>query len=278
MNACIERLHVYPVKSLRGYETECAELTPTGLRWDRQWLVIDGRGRFLSQRAVPAMARIRTSVTPSALVLERDGLPACEIALELQDGVGFTTEIWGDRCEVVDQGDAAAGWLARALGEGHAPRLVRMAPGYDRPQKRPDRYGQATTTFFADTAPFLVVSTGSLAALNRALADDGLTPVPMNRFRGNIVVEGLEAFAEQSAKTLTGPAYRLGLRYPRERCVVTTIDQQTGQKDPGDAPFATLRRINPMPDNPMGPAFGMLSVLESAPGVMTRVGDAVRLS
>ena len=77
----------------------------------------------------------------------------------------------------------------------------------------------------------------------------------MNRFRANIVVEGLNAFEEHTITSLEGPGYRLGIRYPRERCVMTTMDQFTGVKHPRGEPFATLRRINPMPDNPKGPAF-----------------------
>ncbi len=273
MDSVITQLCVFPVKSLRGIILETATLTGHGLAGDRDWLVLDSAGRFLGQRNIPAMATVGTALQGSELVLSREGLEDCRVAIDGTDGERRVTEVWGDRCEVIDQGEAAAAWLARALGTDDPPRLVRMAPGYARPQKKPERYGAGTTTFFADTAPFLVTNVRSLIALNAALAEAGREAVPMDRFRANIVIEGLEAFAEHGVKTLEGPGYRLGLRYPRERCVMTTIDQATGARDPRGEPFATLRRINPMPDNPRGPAFGELAVLEAGDGAAIAVGD-----
>ncbi len=269
----VHSLHVYPVKSLRGIDLDSAELTATGLRHDRAWLAIDDQHRFLSQRRLPAMARVTTALDTDALELGAKGLPPCRVSFDRDPGPTLRTEVWGDVCEVTDEGDAVAAWLKRALGTAFMPRLVRMAPAYDRPQKRPERYGSGTHTFFADTAPFLVAGVGSLDRLNRSLREDGHHAVPMDRFRANVVVDGLAPFGEHGLESLHGPGYRLGLRYPRERCVMTTMDQATGEKDPAGEPFNTLRRINPMPDNPRGPAFGELAVLEAGAGLTIRVGD-----
>ncbi len=277
MSVQIHSLHVYPVKSFRGIDLDSAELTATGLRHDRAWLVIDEQRRFLSQRRLPAMARVATSLHRDALELGCDGLPACRVPFQRGPGPTLRTEVWGDPCDVIDEGDGAAAWLKQALETTFTPRLVRMAPAYDRPQKRPERYGSGTHTFFADTAPFLVAAVSSLERLNQSLRDGGQDVVPMDRFRANVVISGLEAFAEHGLQALEGPGYRLGLRYPRERCVMTTMDQATGERDPAGEPFNTLRRINPMPDNPKGPAFGELAVLEQGAGVTIRAGDSLEI-
>lgn len=272
----VTALKVHPVKSLRGFSVPSTRFTPEGLAWDRAWLLIDSQGQFLSQRRHPRMATVETAVTEEALVLTREGHGACSVPLAPLDGERRVTEVWGDRCEVVDQGDPVSSWLGSALELDTAPRLVRMAPGYRRPGKRPERYGEATP-LFADTAPLLVANEASLDALNSALVEGGQAPVPMSRFRANIVLSGLEAFGEHELQALRGPGYRLGLRYPRERCVVTTIDQRTGHKDPSGEPFRTLRRLNPMPggDRRSGPAFAELAVLEAGNGATISVGDAL---
>lgn len=274
MPIVIRSLHVYPVKSLRGIDLRQATLTLRGLAQDRAWLIVDKADRFLTQRRLPAMARIATALTDGGLRLEAKGQAPLDIPFAPPDGVRRSTAVWDDPCEVVDEGDAAARWLAQALGEEHGPRLVRMAPDYRRPQPRPDRYGAGTTVQFADTAPLLVTNLASLAVLNEALARDGHPPAPMDRFRANAVVDGLEAFEEHRLTALTGPGYRWGLRYPRERCVVITMDQATGERAPSGEPFATLKRLNPMPGK-SGPAFGELAVVEAGDGATVSVGDVL---
>ena len=274
MTVVIRSLHVYPVKSFRGIDLERATLTGQGLAHDRSWLVLDREDRFLTQRRLPAMARVTTALTRDGLCLEAAGQAPLDIPFAAPEGRRRSTEVWDDPCEVVDEGDAAASWLAEALGDEYGPRLVRMAPDYRRPQPRPDRYGAGTTVQFADTAPLLLTNVASLAALNEHLAVDGHQTVPMDRFRANVVVEGLAAFAEHRITALQGPGYRWGLRYPRERCVIITMDQATGvRREPGE-PFATLKRLNPMPGKP-GPAFGELAVVEAGTGATVAVGDVL---
>lgn len=274
MSVVIRSLHVYPVKSLRGIERERATLTAQGLAHDRSWLILDRDDRFLSQRRLPAMARVTTALTREGLRLEAAGQAPLDIPFAVPDGQRRSTQVWDDPCEVVDEGDVAARWLAAALGEEHGPRLVRMAADYRRPQPRPDRYGAGTTVQFADTAPLLVTNVASLAALNERLAADRHQSVPMDRFRANVVVEGLAAFAEHRISALQGPGYRWGLRYPRERCVIITMDQATGERAEPEQPFATLKRLNPMPGKP-GPAFGELAVVEAGTGATVAVGDVL---
>jgi uncharacterized protein YcbX len=277
----VKSLHIHPVKSLRAIACTSAKLLETGLEWDRHWLLVDGKGSFLSQRTLPAMAQVTTRITDAALELSHADHGAITIPLTSVPGKAFVTEVWGDRCEVVDQGDAVADWLRRVLGDERAPRLVRLQPDFRRPQQHPERYGAQTHTRFADSAPYLVCNSGSLTELNRVLQANDHEPVPMNRFRANIVLDGLAPFEEHQLDTLEGPGYTLGLRYARERCVITTMDQQTGSRHPRGEPFRTLGKLNPMsskpgPDKPGGPAFGELSVLTQGTGAIIRVGDRLR--
>lgn len=276
MVSSVKSLHIYPVKSLRGISLEASELLDTGLRWDRHWLLVDRHGQFLSQRRLPAMARIATALREHQLVLHCQGQPELCVSVDRPGGEPQLTEVWGDRCTVVDQGDTAARWLARALGSEHEPRLVRMAGGYLRPQKHPERYGTQTHTQFADSAPYLVANQGSLDSLNKTLTANQQAPVPMNRFRPNIVVEGLEAFREHELASLEGPCYTLEICFPSERCIMTTMNQETGEADPAGEPFKTLRRINPMPKPKTGPAFGELTTLSRGVNSTIAVGDILQ--
>lgn len=283
MHVVLRSLHVYPVKSLRGIDLSVARLTRRGLEHDRAWLLVDAGGLFMSQRGCPAMARIGTSITDRELVLSAKGQAPLAVPLSVPDGRRLPARVWEDDCEVLDEGDEVSSWFASALGLEDAPRLVRMAPDFDRELKRPDRYGENTTTYFADTAPLLVANVASLDALNRVLLEKGHDGVPMDRFRANLVVEGLEAFEEHQVSTLEGNGVRLGLRYPRERCVMTTMDQATGERDAAGEPFATLKRINPMSDAPRsgvgrGPAFGELAVIEAGHGGRLKTGAILEVA
>lgn len=278
MNITITEINVYPVKSLRGIGLEEAVLTPQGVALDRAWMLHDSTGQFLSQRNVPSMTRIRTRIDDGWLVFGRQGMEdfGVEIA-ETRNLPEREARVWEDQCTVADEGDDVAQWFQQALETDEAPRLVRMGKNFQRAQRRPERYGDGTHTYFADSAPYLVANQASLGALNEILVARNRGAVPMNRFRANIVVEGLAAFEEQNIVSLACNRYRLGLRHPRERCVIVTMDQRTGHRDPTREPFKSLTRLNPMPGNPRGPAFGMLSVLEHGADARIRVGDRLEV-
>ena len=189
-------------------------------------------------------------------------------------GKRIATKVWGDPCEATDLGEEISLWLTSALESESRLRLVRMAPGFVRPQSRPEHLGEHTHTHFADSAPLLVAVESSLARLNNELRARGMNPVPMNRFRPNIVVSGLDAFAEHRTSGLESDGYALKFCHPCERCVVTTIDQSTAHKDPDWQPFKTLRDINPVPGKkPAAPAFGQNAVLVRGSGQRITLGD-----
>lgn len=273
----IESLHIYPVKSLAGISVRQARLTPEGLEHDRRLMLVTENNRFVTQRQVPTLALIGTALEDGHVVLSRAGYGEIAVALQDESGSAVETRVWNDECEALDCGDEVARWLTEASGATKNLRLVRMKPGFSRPQNRPERFGAGHTTVFADAAPLLVANTASLEALNGELLARDLDAVPMNRFRPNLVIRGLPAFAEHATATLQGEGCSIRLCDPCERCVVTTIDQATALRDPGRQPFATLVDINPMPDNPRAPSFGQNAVLQHGDGRWLRVGGTLTL-
>jgi len=271
----ITGLNIYPVKSMKGIALDQARLTATGLRHDRLWMVVRANGRFVTQRDIPQLALVHTSLNEDGVTLSMGGHGSIAVPFYLFDGGSIETEVWGDVCETVDQGEDISRWLTRALGSEDPLRLVRMNPGFTRPQNHAEILGEETTTDFADAAPFLVANEASLDSLNSVLESNALQSVPMNRFRPNIVVQGLEPFAEHELAGLAAERYQLKLRAPCERCVVTTIDQDTAEKDPQRQPFKTLATINPMPGKDKAPAFAQYATLAGGAGQWIELGDRI---
>ena len=276
-SAVISALTVYPVKGMRGIELESARLTPMGLARDRAFMVVRRDGRFVTQRDCPMLALIDTALDGNGVTLSRDGFGTIRVPFETKDGDRVRTRVWKDPCEALDQGLAVSRWLSEALESPDPLRLVAMAPGFRRPQGKADLLGAGTHTLFADAAPFLVANEESLEALNRDLAARGYDTVPMNRFRPNVVVRGLAAFAEHRGGLWRGTRWALRLCYPCKRCIVTTIDQATALRHPKREPFNTLAEINPMPDSDSAPAFGHNAVLAEGADARLRVGDPFQI-
>lgn len=274
----ITGLMVYPVKSMKGITLESAVLTPKGLEHDRRFMVVREDGVFVTQRDTPLMALVHTGLEPGGLVLSRDGLGQVFIPFDAEEGERIHTRVWKDECETTDQGEVVSNWLTEALESDERLRLVAMASHFVRPQGKPDRLGAGTQTLFADAAPFLVASEGSLVQLNRELVLRGNEPVPMNRFRPNIVISGLPAFNEHSTDRLLGENCAFKLCYPCQRCVVTTIDQLTATRNPDWEPYKTLCDINPIPGGKNAPAFGQNAVLETGAGTTIRTGDRLSMT
>lgn len=268
----VSGLYVYPVKSMQGIAVDEAVITAKGLQHDRVWMVVRPDGRFVTQRGLPRLARVHTRLDATAAVLSFEGHGSITLPFDSSGGRVVETRVWGDDCSAQDEGAAVSEWLTEALQSPEVLRIVRMADGFTRPQNQPDRYGPGTTTHFADSAPFLVANQDSLDELNRELEAGGHRGVPMDRFRPNIVVRGMEAFSEHRARELVGADWRIRLADECERCLVTTIDQATAQRDPAREPYLTLQRINPSTSPKRLPAFGQNAVLGSGEGQRIRVG------
>ena len=276
--ARVTGLYIYPVKSMMGIALDEAVLTPKGLEHDRRWMVVRPQGRFVTQRDEPRLALIRTRLDAGGLTLSRDGHGSIFVPFEFSGGPRLQTRVWNDNCSVEDEGDEIARWLDDAIGDNQGLRLVRMAAGFQRSLAATDRYGEGTTTDFADSAPYLVASESSLDALNIELESRGRPPVPMNRFRPNIVLRGLPPFAEHRAGRLEGDGWSIRLVDHCERCLVTTVDQATAQRDPAREPYETLRRLNPAPGDKGAPAFAQNAKLGSGAGACITAGSVLKFS
>lgn len=223
-------LYIYPVKGARAIALTRSDVLRGGLRHDRRFMVIDETGRYVTQREHPRLALIETAIEEGTLALS---VSAAHLRVPLNvQGAERAVTIWNDTVTAVDAGPEAARFLSDHLGS--ACSLARMPESTLRQvdlryAERGDHVG------FADAFPVLIASVSSLADLNAKLD----TPVGMDRFRPNIVVDGLEAWAEE-----TTPGLRVGtmtFRTPKKcaRCVVTTTDQVTGVVT-GKEPLRTL--------------------------------------
>jgi uncharacterized protein YcbX len=226
-------IYFYPLKSARGIRLDSAELDDFGIRYDRRWMVVDDAGDLVTQREAPRMALVRTAVADGALTLEAPGRPALALPLDGRgtDGARRRVRVWDDLCDGADQGDAAAAWISGHLGA--RVRIVRMPDDVVRPIQ-PNVARAEGRVSFADAFPMLLISQESLDELNRRLD----APLPMNRFRPNVVTTGSAPHAEDGWRRIRIGAVECVVAKPCARCTVTTIDQDTAEK--GIEPLRTL--------------------------------------
>lgn len=226
-------LHVYPVKSCRGIAVEQALVTDAGLEHDREWMIVTPEGRFVTQREEPRLARIATAIGGGALTLSADGAGSCAVPLD-RAGRAADAVVWRDRCAAFDQGDEPARWLSDLLGR--ELRLVRFDPRHERLSDRAWTGEVAARNRFSDGYALLAIARASLDDLNARLA----APLPMNRFRPNLELDGLPPYGEDALGDVMAGAVRLRRVKPCTRCSITTTDQSTGAVA-GDEPLRTLK-------------------------------------
>ena len=268
LNATVAALFAYPVKSCRGIALSRAPMTERGIAHDREWMIVDATGRFITQREVPRLALIQARPSEHALELSAPGLPVFTIPI-VDGGAGLSVTVWRDTLPAVDQGDASA--LALSAWLGQPVRLVRFDPA-ERRYCNPEFAGPGGAHHsFADGYPVLVVSEASLADLNDRLE----TPLPINRFRPNVLLSGVDAFLEDHIDELKIGAVSLKLVKPCTRCQITTTDQTTAVV--GVEPLQTLSayRFNATFE---GVAFGMNAIVTAGAGTSIAVGDPVSYS
>ncbi|EWC60558.1 Flavodoxin reductases (ferredoxin-NADPH reductases) family 1 [Actinokineospora spheciospongiae] len=265
--ATVSALVYYPVKGFAGIALDEAEVTGTGLLDDRLLMVVSADdGVFLSQRTHPAMAAVRPAPVPGGLRLAAGGT---DVEIEITpDGPRRAVSLFGHWFgEGVDQGERAAEWCSEVLGA--AVRLVRVTPEHDR-----DGWGlHPGKVGFGDAHALLLTSESSLDSLNGRIAATGAAPVPMDRFRPNVVVTGwAEPHTEDRVRRLRVGSATLGYSTRAIRCAVPTVDQRTGVRS-GPEPVRTLAAYRREPEFDNRVSFGAkLAVL--APGAVA-VGDPV---
>jgi uncharacterized protein YcbX len=226
----VSQLFIYPVKSLGGIALDVATVTDRGLQHDRRWLLIDDQHRFLTQREHPVMALFKLSITPTGIGVDFKGDPFT-IPFQPQTNTTHQVQIWNDTCIATVVSEEADNWFSERMG--FPCQLVYMPDNTHRKVEAPYAKNNEIVSF-ADGYPFLIIGQASLDELNGRLEK----PVPMNRFRPNIVFTGGTPYQEDNMQHFViGDIHFYGVK-PCGRCIMTTIDQQTATK--GQEPLRTL--------------------------------------
>ena len=266
--ANVAELFVYPLKSARAIACSQVRVRPTGFEWDRNWMLVNAQGVFLSQRTHPQLACIVPQIAGEELVLRAPGLPSLRLPRTFRGEDRLAVRVHNDRCIGLDEGSAAAEWVSRIAAE--PARLVRVPAQIER---------QANTAFagdafapmgFADGFPVLVCNQASLEDLNTRLPE----AIPMERFRPNVVLVGLPPWAEDRIDTLTFGDLTLRLVKPCTRCTIPSIDQRTGQA--GIDPAPALRQFR-FSKALRGVTFGENAVIVRGAGALLERGAACQV-
>ncbi|XP_047170582.1 mitochondrial amidoxime-reducing component 1-like isoform X1 [Vigna umbellata] len=306
--AKVSSLFIYPIKSCRGISVSHAPLTPTGLRWDRQWVVVNSKGRACTQRVDPKLALVEVQMPPDALaedyqptnnsymVLKAPGMESLKICLSKQHEVTEAITVWEWTGSAWDEGIEASRWFSDYLGkpcqlvrfnaEKKKNPLIRTSSMFPNEASEvrgvdPNYVGGQHRTYFSDGYPFLLLSQESLDALNELLQE----PIPINRFRPNILVEGCDPYSEDlwTEIKISGFSFQ-GVKLC-SRCKVPTINQETGIS--GSEPTETLMKtrsgkvLRPDAKNKNKVYFGQNIVWNwmdssaTGSGKIIRVGDPV---
>jgi uncharacterized protein YcbX len=259
----VSSLHRYPVKSCRGEAVAELALDRHGPTGDRRFMIIDGDGRFVTQREHHRLALVVPEVAANTLSLTAPGMPRLEVALSAaRPSRDFT--IWRFSGAGADLGPEAEAWLTALLGS--PARLVEWRDDEFRAANPAHAPEGSSAGRFTDGYPVLLATEASLADLNRRMA----APLPMTRFRPNVVVAGAEPWAEDGWKVLRIGSLELRVAKPCERCVITTIDQETSSA--GKEPMATLATFRKRD----GAVHFAVNLVHAAPGTL-RAGDPVEV-
>jgi uncharacterized protein len=229
----ISELYIYPIKSVGGIAKETVEITNTGLKHDRRWMLVDDNNIFLSQRTYPQMALLQPTETANGIVVTYKNNPQQSITIPFYNEGKNTIQvsIWDDVCEAIEVSILCNKWFSEILQTNC--KLVYMP---DDTKRLVDKRYAANNevTSFSDGYPILIIGQTSLDHLNEKLDE----PIPMDRFRPNIVFTGGHAHIEDEMELFTiNDLNFLGVK-PCSRCVMTTINQQNIKK--GKEPLKTL--------------------------------------
>jgi uncharacterized protein len=241
----VSSLIYYPIKACRGFEVSSAQVERRGFEHDRRMMVVTPEGDHLTQREYPRLAWVTPTLKDDTLTLSAPGFDSLQLMIR-KTGTTQSVNIWQSKgVRAIDQGEEAAGWFSDWLGA--SVRLVHIAEGIQRKVNEEYAVHEDDHTGFADGYPILLISEASLQDLNTRLA----TPVPMNRFRPNLVVSGCEPYAEDTWNKIKIGDVELAVVKPCPRCVVTTIDKATLEQS--KEPLKTLSKYR---RHELGAIFG----------------------
>lgn len=259
----LSAIHVFPVKSCAGHAPADARVEARGLAGDRRFVIVDPNGTFVTGRQEPRLTRVVPEPTAAGIRLHADGRAPLDVIAPAGNAERLAVTVWDDRIDAAVCDPAADAWLSDHLGrpvrlaymDDYAPRAVSLECG---------REGDVVS--FADGYPLLLISQAALDALNAKLA----TPVPMTRFRPNLVVDGTAPHAEDGWQRIRIGAVEFDVVKPCVRCVFTTVDGTRGVYDASGEPLRTLKTYR---RSPKGITFGQ-NLIPRGTGEI-RVGDPV---
>ena len=225
---------VYPVKSASEISLKDSYLEQRGLVHDRRWMVVDDSAQFITQRTSPEMALLKTKIVDSTLRLNASGMAELQLPLFQTEGVPQMVEIWGDWCEALAADKQAESWISDYLGK--RCNFVFM-PDHSNRQVDQDYAIGRNQVAFSDGFPLLLISESSLCDLNSRVPAE----ITMKRFRPNLVVNNTDPYQEDNWKAIRIGDCELQIVKPCSRCVLTTVDPETGQFS-GREPLRTLAK------------------------------------
>jgi uncharacterized protein len=265
----LSALSLHPLKSSAALPVEALEIEPRGPRFDRRWLVVDADGRFVTARAVAELVLVRAEPLGAGLRLSAPGMASLDVVPPPVDAPRLPVTIWKDTVDAPRADSAADAWLSAFL-----QREVRLVHMDDAARRAVDpAYGhEGDEVSFADGYPLLAISQAALDGLNARLVDAGCAPVTMAHFRPNLVIDGVDAHAEDGWRRVRIGGIDFDAVKPCTRCVFTTVDPVLGRRRDDGQPLDILKDYR---RTPAGITFGM-NLIARGTGTL-RVGDAVTL-
>jgi len=225
---------VYPLKSAREISLKNSFLEQRGLVHDRRWMVVDNFARFISQRTHPEMALLKTEIVDKTLRLSAPGMSELDLPIFQTEGISQMVEIWGDRCEALEADKHSESWISDYLGV--KCKFVFMPDSSNRQVDQEYAIG-SNKVAFSDGFPLLLISESSLNDLNNRITEE----ITVKRFRPNLILKNTPPYQEDNWKAIRIGECELQIVKPCSRCVLTTVDPQTGVFS-GREPLKTLAK------------------------------------
>lgn len=279
----VSDLIYYPIKSCQGIPMNSGTLQPLGLykdgMADRNWMITRPDGSFLSQRQCPRMALIKVSSHGNMIHVDAPNMPTLELPKQPKVDATRVIEcrVWGLPIPGMDCGEEANQWACKFLGQENL-HVVFSAANMEKKHIADECLNPWTDlirpddeSIFSDLTSYLITTNKSLDDVNKRLEK----PVSMRNFRPNIVIDTTkEAFDEDLWGELQfGDDVFMRCQHPCPRCMLPTVDPDTGIKDPKMEPYITLEKFRCKPGCGDSPFFGINAAVD-IPAVI-HVGDPV---
>jgi uncharacterized protein YcbX len=232
----VESLWIYPIKGMAGIEVKSSDFNNLGFTFDRRWMLVDEKGVFISQREFGKMTRFRTKLESHHLQVTNPRGNSLQIPMSAARRFDRNVRVWGSSCRADSYGKEIDEFFSEALEK--KCHLVKIAKDFKRTIAPYYSVNPGDSVSFADGFPFLITTTASLEDLSSRVGAE----IPMDRFRSNIIIRNEVPFDEDSWRTLSIGSHIFQLVKPCARCVVTTIDQSTGESPDGE-PLKTLSKF-----------------------------------